>query len=334
MNITQILADSYRRLRYAASPAAAVTTRLLAFANETHRELLTMPGMERLRDDVLAWTITADVARQGLPPIVGRIKGITDRTNNYQLEQVPINELRRDDPQQAFTGGYAMRYAVVGDRQVAIQPTVTGSGLWIASSSNGDAGPVAVEAARLGGFPFYDTITTSLIGTTRVSVKSVNTTATVTDYIEVDRFYMATTNAVGYVSLYDAATSGNELARIPIGMGFARYLTVELWPVPTSAITLYVDYTRVIPEMTNTLGTDEPLLPTDFHDLITLGIRVKEYEFLDDSRIAVARADYERRKKALQSWMLNDGDRVASLRKTQSRWNSFGPNYPSNGSSW
>lgn len=328
MNLTSILADGYRRLRYTTAPPAAITTRLTAYVNEVHRELLTMPGMSKLRDDTLPWTVTANQSRQGLPPIVARIRGMTDRLNNQQLDQVPLGELRQDDPGQMFTGGFALRYAVIGERHTAIQPTITGSGLWIASSDTSDTKTVAVEAARLGGFQFYDAITTSLAGTTRVSVKSINTTAALTDYIEVDRFYVtSTTAAAGYVSLYDAVTSGNELARIPIGSTFARYLTVELWPTPTTAYTVYVDYTRVIPELIN--GTDEPLLPTDFHDIIGLGIRAREYEFLDDSRAAVARADYLTRKKALMSWMLNDGDKLSSLRPTQSRWNRLGPTYPS-----
>lgn len=329
MNLTQLQADAYRRLRYTTAPPSAVALRITAFINETHRELLSLPGLARLRDDVLPWAVAANVARQGLPPIVGRIRGIVDRLNHYTLDQCPLNELRRDDPGQAFTGGYALRYANVGERHVAIQPTTSGSGLWIASSSGADTGTVAVEAGRLGGFPFYDNITTSLSGTTRVSVKSITTTATVTDYIEVDRFYMASTAATGSVSLYDAASAGNELARIPIGSVFARYVTVELWPIPTAAYTLYVDYTRVIPEMS--AGTDESLIPTDFHDVIGLGVRMKEYEFLDDARALQARSDYVKRQSALKSWVLNDGDRVASLRATAPRWNRFGPTYPAEG---
>jgi len=327
VNLTAILNDAYRRLRYASAPATAITTRLTAFANETHRETLSLPGISNLRDDTLPWTVVANYAKQGLPPIVARIRGITDRLNNQRLDQVPLGELRSNDPGQLFTGGYALQFAVVGERHVQIQPTSTGSGLWVASSSTSDNGAVRVEAARLGGFQFYDTQTTTLIGTTRVSVKSINATATVTDYIEVERFYMNSSVATGYISLYDAVTGGNTLATIPIGETFARYVTVELWPTPTTAYQVWVDYTRVIPELVN--GTDEPLLPQDFHNLIGLGIRAKEYDFLDDDRKPQAMADYAKRQRELKSWVLNNGDKLSSLRQTESRWNSFGPSYPS-----
>src|SRR5712691_6137428 len=109
MNFSAILADSYRRLRYPSSPPAATTTRLTAFLNETHRDILTLPGLTKLRDRVWPVTLSAN-ARQGLPPIIGRIHAITDRANNYKLDGVPLGELRLDDPAQAFTGGFALRY--------------------------------------------------------------------------------------------------------------------------------------------------------------------------------------------------------------------------------
>jgi len=295
-------------------------------ANETHRDVLSLPGLTKLRDDVVPVTLSAN-ARQGLPPIISRIHAITDRTNNKKLEQVPLAELRLDDPAQANTGGYALRYAVVGQQEVAIQPTTTGSGLWVASSSSADLGVVNVEAARLGGFPFYDNTTTTLVGTTRVTVKSAPAgTSVQTDYIQVDRFYIGTTVAAGYVSLYDAAAAGTELARIPIGQLFSKYLTIELYPIPTAPTTVYVDFARAIPDLAN--NTDEPLLPTDFHDLIVLGIRVKEYEYLDDTRQGVARADYTKRTNDLLAFILDDPDRIASLRPTAMKWSRLGGQFP------
>lgn len=327
MNVSALLADAYRRLRYPAAPPAATTTRLTSFANETHRDVLSMPGLTKLRDDVMPVTLAASNARQGLPPIINRIHAITDRTNNYKLEQVPLSELRLDDPSQAFTGGFALRYAIVGQQEVAIQPTTSGSGLWVASSSTTDAGVINVEAARLGGFPFYDNSQTTLVGTTRVTVKSApGATGVQTDYIQVDRFYLGTTAAAGYISLYDAAVAGNELARIPIGQLFSRYLTIELWPIPTATTTVYVDFSRGIPDLAN--STDEPLLPTDFHDLIVLGIRVKEYEYLDDTRGIAARGEYQRRLNELLAYILDDPDRIASLRPTAMKWSRLGGQFP------
>lgn len=320
MNFGGILTDLYARLRYPPAPNAATVTRLKAFVNETHRELLTMPGIEKLRDDVLAITATANRARVGLPPAVSRVNAITDHVNNRKLEQVPLSELRVQDPGQVFTSGFPYKYAEVGYRQIQIQPAAA-TGLWAASSLVGDTTQkLFIEGLTTGGYHHIPaTLGTTLTGTARVAL------GTRTDIIQIDKCYLDAA-ATGYVSLYDAVMAGNELARIEPGILYARYLTVEWYPVPTVDVTEYVDYTRVIFDMVN--STDEALLPTDFVSLLELGARVKEYELLDDTRGAQGRADYERGKSALRSWVLNDGDRIASMRRTPLRWNRLGANYP------
>ena len=87
---------------------------------------------------------------------------------------------------------------------------------------------------------------------------------TLTDHIEVTKFYLSAV-AAGFVTLFDAAVAGNELARIEIGKAYSRYVGIQLFPTPSAAVTYYVDYTRVIPDMVN--PADEPLLPEDFHEL-------------------------------------------------------------------
>lgn len=319
MNLTSLLADAYRRLRYTASPPSATITRLTAFANEAYRECLSIPGLDHLADDVLPVTAYANVARTGLPYTVERVHAIVDRTNNHKLWPVPIRDLRKDDPSQAFTGGYPLRYAVIGDQAVIRQPATTG--LWVASSSVSDTTQKAfVESVLAGGYPQKElTAGTALTGTARVQV------GTRTDHIEVTKFYIDVVGT-GFISLYDAAAAGNELARLPIGQTYARCLAIEWWPIQTADTPLYADYTRAVFDLAN--GTDEPLLPVKFHDVISLGMRAKEYEYLDDTRISVARSDYAKRQGQMKNWILDDGDKIASLRKTPTRWSQLGPMYP------
>lgn len=325
MNLTSILADLYRSLRYTSSPPAAITTRLTAKINDVHRALLALPGMEFLRDDVMPITAYANLSRTGLPPTVARIKNIVDRTNNHKLTQVPLSQLRLDDPAQAFTGGYPLRYALVGQQAVIRQPATTG--LWVVSSAAGDTTQKAfVESVLTGGYPEnLITAGSSLNGATRVAI------GTRTDHIEVINFFLDTAGA-GFISLYDAATNGNELARIPIGQTFSRYQAVEWWPIQTADVTEYADYTRTIFDLVK--GTDEPLIPLDFHQVIVDGVLHREYELLDDARRHDARADYERGVTRLTSWVLNNGDRIASLRPQPVAWSPFGSQYPAQGRSW
>lgn len=316
MTLTALLADLYRRLRYASSPAASITTRLTAFVNEAHRELLSLPGMDRLREDTLAVTAFADQARTGLPPSVARIRAITDRTNNHRLDQVPLSDLRSMDPAQAFTGGFPLRYAVVGYQAVQILPA--GKSLWAVSGSASDTTQtVSVEVITSGGVSV--TASATLTGTTRVAVYSG------ADAVDVTKFYLSATGA-GAVSLYDAATDGTVLAQIPIGQTSVRYLAVEWFPVQTADVTEQVDYTRTIVDLSD--GTDEPLLPPDFHYLVGLGARIKEYELTDDSRAAAARTEMLIGQQALRSFVLNNGDRIASLRQMPRRWSQLGSQFP------
>lgn len=320
MTFADMQADVYRRLHYQATPATAIQTRVKAFLNETQRELVALPGMERLRDDQIAVTLTANRARCGLPPQVARVKAIVDRVNNHRLRQVTIAELRTSDPSQAFIGGYPLRFAPVGYSDVQLQPAAA-TGLWVVSSAAGDTTQsVKIQTITTGGHPYSDSVTVN--GTTRAQV---GTTATRTDHVDVVKCYLSAV-AVGYVSLYDAAAAGTELVRIAPGQTRVRSLVIEVSPIQTVDTTEYVDYTRVIAEMVD--DTDGSLLPPDFHWLVALGARLKEYEFTDDTRLGQARADYLSGMNKLRSWVLNDGDKIASLRPTPQGWSQLGAMFP------
>ena len=231
MNLTAYLNDMYRRLNQPTSPPTSVTTRFTAYLNETYRELASLPGMERLRDSVEPITAYANTARTGLPPNVARIHNITDRSNNFTLQQVPLKLLRLTDPAQAFTGSYPYRYSVIGEQAVMVQPTTSGSGLWAASSATADTTQkIYVESVTVGGYPNQPLTTgTAVNGTTRAAIGSLTT------HIEVTKFYSDLVG-VGSFSLYDAAVAGNELARIPIGQTFSRMLAVEWFPIQTANV--------------------------------------------------------------------------------------------------
>ena len=324
MTFADILLDAYRRLRLPAAPPAATIVRIKALVNEVHRELLTAPGISRLRDgnSPIPVTITANVARSGLPPVVSRIRGITDRTNNKTLTELPLADLRQMDPGQLFLGGPAVAYADVGYQPVQFQPTAA-TGLWASSSSATDTGAPAVfiQTFRTGGYQYDDT--EPLTGVTRVAI---GTGTPLTDHEQVTRFYLSAV-CVGSVSLWTASVAGVELARIEPGRTSQHYLTVEWFPIATADATVYVDYTRNIPDLVQPF--DEPLLPVDFHDVIGLGVRAKEYELLDDNRESDAKGMYERRVAALKSYVLNNGEAIASLRpRSGGRWSRLGSTYP------
>lgn len=328
MTVGEILGRWCRRFNYLGNPLPAeITGRFYDYLNETHRELCAMPGMDKLRDDVMAITAYSGISRTGLPPVVARINAIVDRTNNVKLEQVPLRQLRIMDPGQQFIGGYPLRFAFIGRQAVYRQPggsTPAASGLWAASTSASDTTQkVFVESIVTGGLPNSPlTAGTVLTGTSRVQIGSLTT------HLEVTKFYVDMP-CVGKISLYDAASSGNELGVIAIGHRNSRYQAVEWSPIQQQDTTEYVDFQRVITELSD--ASDEPLLPPDFHELLVLGTSLREFKSSDDSRYDQTLQEYERMKIALKNFVMNNGDRISSLRSIRQPWSRLGGQYPADG---
>lgn len=316
MNLTAMLADLYRRLDYTATPPGTITTRLTSFVNTTHRQILGTPGLDTMRDDTLTFASVTTQAVYGLPPAISRIEAITDRTTMLKLTQRALSEIRASDPGLVQTGP-ADQYVNRGYQQVQLQPTAA-TGLWVVSSSAADVTQsVKIESVRTGGYAYSGAAT--LNGTTRVAVGAF------TDHVEVTKCYLSATGA-GFVSLFDAAAAGNELARIAIGGTYARYLGIQLYPTPNSAITYFVDYVRSIADIVN--GTDEPLLPEDFHWLLVEGALIKEWTKLDDSRRTAAQQDYTRGLSALKYFVNCPADLLPSRGAQTAGRSRFGAYFP------
>lgn len=317
MNLSELLADCYRRTDQPSSPAAAVTTRLTSFLNTTHRQLLGLPGLDRQRDDTLTFASVSGQSLYGLPPAIVRVESITDRTTMLKLELRTLDDIRSSDP-GLVSSGPSDSYIMRGVQQVQTQPTAA-TGLWIVSSSASDTTQsVKVETVRTGGYLFSGAAT--LNGTTRVQV------GTFTDHVEVDKFYLSAVG-VGFISLFDAAAAGNELARIPIGGTYARYQGIQLYPTPSSAITYYVDYVREIADMAN--ATDQPLLPVDFHYLLVEGALIKEWTKANDAdRRAMAEKDYAKGLSALKYFVNCPPDLLLSRSGQMAERSRFGAYFP------
>jgi hypothetical protein len=316
VNLSDHLADLYRFFHLNPVPPPAITTRLTGWINDTHREILSAPGAARLRDDVMAFTVPANVVRTGLPPMVVRINAITDRVNNHKLAQVPLSELRLVDPSQAFTGGYPLRYAVTGQQAVQQQPSEP-TGLWVSSDLSSDiTQTVQIQTLTDGGYSFGGSVVLS--GKSRIQFLR-------TDHINVTKCFLDVV-ALGNVSLYDASAGGNELTRIERGRLFSRYLAVEWHPIPTLDVVEYIDFTRSIGQLF--FDTDESLLPTDFHQVISTGAMTKECLFLNDPRYGAMMGEYQKGIRDLKSFILNDGDRIVSLRPIVRGWSQLGAQFP------
>lgn len=316
MNLSAILADCYRRTAASSSPPADVTTRLTAFVNTTHRQILGIPGLDILRDDTITFASVAAQSLYGLPPVIARIEAITDRTTSLRLNLGTLDDLRASDPGLVQTGT-SDAYVPRGMQQVAVQPTAA-TGLWIVSTSAADTTQsLKLETVRTGGYLYSAAATAN--GLTRVQV------GTLTDHIEVVKFYTSAVG-VGDLKLYDAAVAGNLLATIPIGSTYARVLQIQLYPTPSAAITYYVDYVRTIPDLVN--ATDEPLVPEDFQYLLIEGALMKEWAKRDDDRRSGAERAYREGLAALKYFVTCPPDFLPSRQGGLSTLSRFGAFFP------
>lgn len=323
MNLSDIQTDIYRRCKYSDTPAASVTNRINGFINQRHRQILSMPGIARLRDDNITFASVASQKYYAMGPAISRIKTIYDGTTNQRkLEERTLSWIRLMDPRNSALGT-PEAWIPISLKQVQTQPAAACTLHAISSSaSDGASVTLYVEYIRTGGYRVSKSH--ALNGITDVTV------STDADVIEVDKCYLSAA-AVGTVTLLDGL-AGNVLATINPGQTYGRFLWIQLWPTPSSVWTYNVDFTREIFDMSN--ATDEPLLPPDFHFLVALGARIDEYEQLGDSRLATAKADWALGISRLKDYVTNSPDYlIVPGGQQRVNWSNLGSMYPA-GSGW
>ena len=151
MTLTTILADCYRRLGFEASPDSKVTTRLTAFLNETHRQLLSIPGMERLRRSTVTFASVANQSHYALPPVVSRALSVVDASNRITLREQSWSWYRTEQPDSADPTGTPEVYVPYGLAAVSKQPS-NASKVYVDSTSASDTQVCYVEGYRTGGY--------------------------------------------------------------------------------------------------------------------------------------------------------------------------------------
>lgn len=274
MTYTNLLSDLYRRLDFASTPDATVTTRLKSYLNETLQEVISEPGIATWiarEEPMVTFASVASQAIYAVPLSVDRVDAITERSNQRRLIAQSLDWYRAIQPDPTTNSGTPSYFVPLGFQAVLVEPSAA-TGLWAVSTSASDTTQVIyVETVRTGGNPYSGSVT--ITGTTRVQIGAS------TDHEQVVKFYLSA-SAVGDIKLYTASSGGTLLATIPIGQTFSRYYALALQPTPASVITYYIEGERPLPDMSN--GTDEPPFPPRFHRILVDGALRREYEKRDD----------------------------------------------------
>lgn len=279
MIFSDLQLGSYYRLGYNSAPTNTdVVNRVNDYINSSVKEILSDHILKKLRRREISFTTVANSAFAALPQAATQIHLIVDRTNRRELVEVSIDWIRKRDPGRAFTSTTPVAYANRGfSAPVAAQPSANGQ-LTVVSTSAADTTQVCyVEVITTAGYT--RTYNVTLTGTTPVNIGG-------TDTMEVNKFYLNTT-AAGEVYLKDSALV--EMGRIGIGLLHAHYTLLELYMVPSSALTLYADVTLALTTMTQ--AQDECILPDTYSEAIINGVMRREYthrEKLDQANTAEA----------------------------------------------
>ncbi len=276
-------------------------TRVKRAINTWQRRILQRPGYARLlRDFERTLTSANGQAIYGLGAPLGRLNALFDPTNRWPLVRRDLTWLRSQDPGLNISGT-PIAYVVRGWAATQIPP-VNASQIWAAASG-------ATTEKIVWQFLLSDgsvvSGNTAANGATAVQLGTASTVADVLDL----HFASTTTgltltiredSSVGTVLGLIGPAVANTSGTAPVATK-ARYLRVQLWPTPTAAIAYQCDFTREIADLVD--DTDEPLLPPDYHYLLSLGAQHDEFRRMSDDRLSGVRSDLEQGLTALNRWL-------------------------------
>ena len=295
--------DVYRRTGFASSPDSVISTRIGAFINEVQQDILAEPGMEYLLNDSVTFASVADQQTYGLPPEVSKIKVLTEATNRVQLFPMSLDEYRRVYPDPSAVTGTSNRWVDLGFDAGAVEPSDASTIFIVSTSASDNTQTAYLEGFITGGYPF--TASVALTGATAVSF-------TPTTVISITKLFLSAA-AVGTITLREDSGTGTTLATIPVAGVYSRYRRIALAPTPSTAITYTVQCVRTVTDMVQ--DNDQPIIPYQFHRILAIGARTKEYEKVNDTnRLAVARVEYTKELKALKFWLYDQSAGTPNMR--------------------
>lgn len=313
MTFKEIVDDALDKTGYdSTATTSEPRTRFKRLVNQWQRRIVGNPLYSKLRDGKIPFATVASQPQYGIPIGLARIDRIYDATLNNPRLSLASADWIRWDPQAAIATGTPQYYANLGAHPIFRLPAITGTGIWVASSSATDGGggaiTVSCDFTRVGGYPHLK-VAASTNGTTRVQF------GTRTDFIDVTRIILSAA-PVGDITLYDAATAGNVLGVIPMRSGAAsgqtfsgpQYTVIQLCPVPSSIITYTIEGQLEIRDMIE--DYEEPMLPLDHHLLLSVAA---EYQELRDVKKQLAQArelrmDLTVLENTLLDWLINTPD--------------------------
>lgn len=289
MTVAQIIDDAMTICNHATT-VTATRTRFLRYVNQWHRRLLTRPGFMRLlRDLEQSITSVANQPVYGLSFPAGRLNGVHDPTNKRPLILRDLQWLRMVDSGLTASGTPTV-YIPRGWFPVAQHPAAA-TGIFAVSDGTD-------SRTILGEFLLSDgtrrTVQAGLLDTTPVQFGSLTT---------VVQILQLTPSGISFprtITIRATSGVGPILGVIQPNELVPRYFQIQLWPTPSGVLPFTLDLTR---EMVDLTEGDVPLLPLDFHFVLSLGCQAEEFRKFDDDRWQAIRGDLDEAIIHLNAWL-------------------------------
>lgn len=280
MNLATLESRAYQRLGIDnAAPPTVVINRVRGFINETYRELMGRKGFDQFQRQRISFATVVGRAITGVPQGILKIHSIQDMTNQVDLQEVSLTAIRSSDPALVSTNSTPYAYAIYHlDSPVLVQPPGSTFDLhaFSTSASDGAAKTIYVEGFNDAGDPVKASHT--LNGASQVTL-----TCPVSAWGIITKCYIQVPATQGLGAIATAAgtiylvygVSDTILANIMAGRSRARYALIHLYPTPSAVALLYADVDLRVDDLVE--EGDEPLLPENYHWLLSSGAIIKEY---------------------------------------------------------
>jgi hypothetical protein len=312
---------------------------MTVFLNQTQLDILAQPSYRRLlRGEMILRTFPGQ-SQYGLPAFASRIVAIIDPARQWRLDPMSVDAYRRYVPNPRTYTGNPERYAFDGWSSTMRQP-LSGGLLYVFSRVATAPTTMLITGTSIAdafapGIPLgsytQNTVSAVLDNTAPFPGVVISGTNELTSVFDVKL-----TDPVppdGLVSLVEADPAKTPIAQIIPGQRRSRSPQIYLAPTPSGVFDFVAYYEREPPAVT--VSTDEPILPTRFHHLLSTGARMKEYELRGDTtRYAIAKREYDTGLLFLNTWIADQpdaGDQMHPDDRHGPRSSVLGPWFPASG---
>jgi len=235
-----------------------------------------------------SFSTVADTSDYVLPREIDHIALMRQTASPTKIDQIPDEKFFDLVPNPTDTGNPTL-YRLWENEGVATRLAAADT-IDVVSDSASDAGSAELAV----------TVSGYVSGIWRTETFQLNGTTAVTGFLTFDAreiFVSKQKDTTGTITVSENSGSTSLVTLGPKERS-PRFKVVSLYPIPSSAISIFVEYYRAIPELEN--DSDTPIFNKKWHHVVRLGALAKVYEYLKaDTTFQIMQNLYSRQVRAM-----------------------------------